>query len=152
MRKQVKVILPENIEKLGKKWEIKGVKPGFYRNCSWLREKVWLYNPQNCQRMEKRKKQEKTAALLKEEKAQEVYQKINNLQLEFTLKKDNNNKVFGSIRAEDILNDLKQQGFQLEKKQLLDFAPLNNLGDDWLKIKLSENLTARVKIIINASE
>lgn len=40
MSKQVKIILPENIEKLGKKWDIKGVKAGFYHNCTWLREKV----------------------------------------------------------------------------------------------------------------
>lgn len=148
MRKQVKIILPENIEKLGKKWEIKGIKPGFYRNCPWLKEKVWLYNPQNCQRMEKRKQQEKSAVLLKEKKAQEIYQKINNLQLKFILKRDNNDKVFGSVRAEDILDNLKQQGFQLEKKQLLDLVPLTSLGDNWLKVKLSENLIAQVKIII----
>ena len=47
---------------------------------------------------------------------------------------------------------MKNLGFQLEKKQLLDFAPLHNLGDNCLEIKLSENLTAQVKIIIIASE
>jgi len=80
--------------------------------------------------MEERKQQEKAAALLKEEKAQEIYQKINNLQIKFTLKRDNNDKVFGSIRAENILDNLKQQGFQLEKKQLLDFVPLSDLGSN----------------------
>jgi len=102
--------------------------------------------------MEKRKQQEHAAALLKEEKAKELYEKINNLSLSFTLKKDKNDKVSGSIRAEDILKEMKSLSFHLEKKQLLDFTPLNNLGDNWLKIKLSENLTAQVKIIINASE
>jgi ribosomal protein L9 len=47
---------------------------------------------------------------------------------------------------------MKNLSFHLEKKQLLDFVPLSDLGDNWLKIKLSENLTAQVKIIIIASE
>ncbi|CAJ0896436.1 4026_t:CDS:2 [Entrophospora sp. SA101] len=93
--------------------------------------------------MEKQKQQEHAAALLREEKAKELYEKINNLSLSFTLKKDKNDKVFGSIRTEDILKEMKNLGFQLEKKQLLDFVPLNNLGDNCLKIKLSENLTAQ---------
>lgn len=102
--------------------------------------------------MEEKKQQEQAAALLKEEKAQEIYQKINNLQLKFTLKKGNNDKVFGSIRAEDILDNLKRQNFQLEKKQLLDFVPLANLGDNLLKLKLSEKLTAQIRITITADE
>jgi len=103
--------------------------------------------------MERRKQQEHEAVLLREEKAKKLYEKINNLQLNFTLKKDDNNdKVFGSIRIEDVLDSLKQQGFQLEKNQLLDFAPLVNLGDNLLKIKLSKDLTAQIKIMINASK
>ena len=152
MSKQLEVILTEDIRNLGKKWEVKKIKAGFYRNHPRLRKRVWLYNQQNCQKMEKRKQQDHAAALLKEEKAKELYEKINNLSLSFTLKKDKNDKVFGSIRAEDILKEMKNLGFHLEKKQLLDFTPLNNLGDNWLKIKLSENLTAQVKIIIIASE
>ena len=152
MSKQLEVILTEDIRNLGKKWEVKKIQAGFYRNHPHLRKSVWLYNQQNCQKMEKRKQQEHAAALLKEEKAKELYEKINNLSLSFTLKKDKNDKVSGSIRAEDILKEMKSLSFHLEKKQLLDFTPLNNLGDNWLKIKLSENLTAQVKIIINASE
>src|SRR4051812_35804503 len=101
--------------------------------------------------MENRKQQEEAAALLYEEKAKELYQKINNLQLNFTLKKDKD-KAFGSIRVEDILENLKQHGFQLEKKQFLDFVPLTNLGDNLLKIKLSKNLIAQIKVTINANQ
>lgn len=81
--------------------------------------------------MEKLKQQEQAAALLKAEKAQEIYQKINNnLQFKFTLRKDKHDKVLGSVRLEDILDELKIAGFPLKKKQLLDFTPLTNLGDN----------------------
>ncbi|KLL03452.1 MAG: 50S ribosomal protein L9 [Mycoplasmataceae bacterium CE_OT135] len=152
MKKQLEVILVEDIKNLGKKWEIKKVKTGFYRNHPHLKERVWLCDPQNCRRMEKRKQQEHAAALLREEKAKEIYEKINNLALSFTLKKDKNDKIFGSIRAEDILKEMKNRDFHLEKNQLLDFVHFNSLGDNWLKVKLSENLIAQVKITIIASE
>jgi large subunit ribosomal protein L9 len=155
MGKQLEVILTEDIKGLGKKWEVKKVNWGFYYNYlkDELKDKVWLNNEQNSKEMEKRKQQEHAAALLREEKAKELYEKINNLQLNFTLKKDHkdgNDKVFGSVRAEDILGSLKQQGFSLEKKQLLDFVPLTSLGDNLLKIKLSKDLTAQVKVTITA--
>ena len=68
----------------------------------------------------------------------------------FTLKKGENDQVFGSIRVEDILNEVKKLGFQLEKKQLLDFVPLSSLGDNEVKIRLGENLLAQIKITITA--
>jgi ribosomal protein L9 len=80
--------------------------------------------------MEKRKQQDHAAALLKEEKAKELYEKINNLSLSFALKKGKNDKVFGSIRAEDVIKEMKNLSFHLEKKQLLDFVPLSDLGDN----------------------
>src|SRR4051812_25818130 len=105
MGKQLEVILAEDIKGLGKKWEVKKVKFGHYYHYlkEELRDKVWLNNEQNFQEMEKRKQQEHANALLREEKAKELYEKINNLQFNFTLKKDNNGRVFGSIRIEDVL-------------------------------------------------
>ncbi|RHZ36998.1 50S ribosomal protein L9 [endosymbiont GvMRE of Glomus versiforme] len=154
MSKKLEVILTEDIKNLGKKWEVKKVRFGYYYHYlkDELKEKIWLYNPQNRQIMEKRKQQEHSVSLLREEKAKELYEKINNSTLSFSLKKDKNDKVFGSIRAEDILKEMKNQGFHLEKKHLLDFTPLTNLGDNLLKIKLSEKLIAQVKIIIIAGE
>jgi ribosomal protein L9 len=80
--------------------------------------------------MEKVKEQEKAAALLKEAENKKIYQAINNQQFFFTLKKGEGDQIFGSVRAEDILNEVKKLGFQLEKKQLIDFTPLTNLGDN----------------------
>lgn len=60
--------------------------------------------------------------------------------------------MLGSVRLEDILNELKNAGFLLKKKQILDFTPLTNLGDNRVKIKLGENLIAQIKITITASE
>ena|SRR2546421_4246042 len=102
--------------------------------------------------MEKAQEQEKAAALLKEAENKKIYKVINNQHFCFTLKKGENDQIFGSVRAEDILDEVKKLGFQLKKKQLLDFTPLTGLGDNEVKIRLSENLLAQIKIIITAEK
>lgn len=151
MNKRVKVIFTGEIGSF-KKWDIKEIPLGFFRNHPLIKEKVWLYNEENYQAMEKTKEQEKTTALLKEVENKKIYQAINNQQFLFTLKKGENDQSFGSVRAEDILDKVKKLGFQLEKKQLLDFAPLTSLGDNWVRIRLSENLLAQIKITITAEK
>ena len=141
----MEVILTEDIDNLGKKWDIKKVRFGFYR---YIKEKVWLCNKENLQVREKAQEQEKATKLLKEEENKKIHKAINNQQFFFTLKKGENDQIFGSVRAEDILNEVKKLGFQLEKKQLLDFVPLAEAGDSWVKIRLSENLLAQIKITI----
>jgi len=151
MSKRVKVIFTEEIGSF-KKWDIKEIPFGFFRNHPSIKEKVWLYNKENCQAMEKVKEQEKAAVLLKEAENKKIHQAINNQQFFFTLKKGENNQIFGSVRAEDILTEIKKLGFQLEKKQLLDFSPLNSSGDSLVKIRLSENLLAQIKITITVKK
>jgi len=149
MNKKLEVILTENIDNLGQKWDIKKVPLGFYR---FIKQKVWLCNAENYKAMEKQKEQEKAASLLKEAENKKIHKVINNQHFFFTLKKGENDQIFGSIRVEDILSEVKKLGFQLEKKQLLDFAPLNSLGDSEVKIRLGENLIAQVKVTITAEK
>ena len=150
---KLQIILTEDFPNLGQKWEVKRIKVGFYRNHPHLKQKAWLYNSTNYQRAKKKQEAERIQALRKEENAQIVYQQINGLTLSFALKKGDKDQVFGSVRLEEILKELKSRGFSsLEKSQFLDFIPLNKLGDNWLKIRLSENLIASLKIAIIAEE
>jgi ribosomal protein L9 len=83
-----------------------------------------------------------------EQKAQELYQKINNFTLTFALKKNEKNEPLGSVNFKEILQELESEGFQLKKSQLMDFHPLHNLGENTIKIKLSNKLIANLKIMI----
>jgi len=86
--------------------------------------------------------------LLLEEKAREIYEKINDFVLNFTLKKDEKGEPFGSVGFKEILQELEKSGFRLEKSQLLEFHPLNKLGENILRVKLSNNIIANLKIIV----
>jgi ribosomal protein L9 len=95
----------------------------------------------------KRAKEEKKNLLL-EEKAREIYEKINNFTLNFMLKKDEKGDLFGSVGFKEVLQELEKSGFHLEKNQLLGFHPINKLGENIVKLKLSNNLIADLKIVV----
>ena len=112
-------------------------------------QQVLLYNEKNNQQVEKWKQQKEKENLLAEERAQELYKKIHNFTLAFTLKKDERGEPFGSISLKEILAELEKSDFHLEKKQLLDFHPLNKLGENIVPVKLSNKLIANLRVIVN---
>ncbi|CAG8742458.1 8057_t:CDS:2, partial [Ambispora leptoticha] len=82
---------------------------------------------------EQQKAKQAQLDLILEAKAQEIYDKINGLSLNFSLKKNEKGEPLGSVGFKEILSELEKSGFQLEKKQLPDFRPLHKLGENMIK-------------------
>ncbi|CAG8476631.1 876_t:CDS:2 [Ambispora leptoticha] len=61
---------------------------------------------------------------------QELYKKVNNFILTFTLKKNEKGEPFGSIGFKEISQELEKAGIHLEKSHLMDFHSLNKLGEN----------------------
>ncbi|CAI2161608.1 15269_t:CDS:2 [Funneliformis geosporum] len=84
--------------------------------------------------------------VLAEEKAQELYKRVNNFTLNFTLKKNEKGEPFGSVGFKEISQELEKVGIHLEKSHLVDFHSLNKLGENGLQVKLSKIITLRGKL------
>lgn len=147
MKKLEKVIFL-NKEKWGDKFEIKELRRGFVVNYLVLRNKVLLANEKNLLWLEQQKIQKQQADLVLEEEAKKLYEKVNNFSLSFILKKDDKGQPFGSVNFKEILDELAKSDFVFEKNHLLDFHPLNKLGENIVKIKLSNKFIADLKIKI----
>jgi ribosomal protein L9 len=98
--------------------------------------------------LEKQKAKQVQEELILEAKAREIYERLNNFSLSFTLKKGEKGEPFGSVGFKEILEELTKTDFRLEKSQLVDFHPLNKLGEHTVLVKLSSKLTANLKIIV----
>ena len=64
------------------------------------------------------------------------------------MKKDEKGEPFGSVGFKEILQELEKSEFYLEKNQLLEFHPLNKWGENIVRVKLSNNLVANLKIMV----
>jgi len=145
MKKWEKIIILD--EKLGKKFEVKELRRGFV-NFLLPQSKVLIYNKKNLFWIEKQKWIQENNKKVLEEKARELYQKINGLTFNFSLKKDEKGEVFGSVGIKEVLQELEKSGFLLKKSQLLEFHSLNKLGENLVRVKLSSEIIANLKIII----
>lgn len=121
---------------------------GFVVNYLLPRNKILLANEKNLSWLEQQKAQKQKADLILEEETKKLYEKINNFSLSFFLKKDDKGQPFGSVNFKEILDELAKSDFIFEKNQLLDFHPINKLGENTVKIKLSNKFVADLKIEI----
>jgi len=147
MKKTEKVILLHKSQ-WGKKYEIKEFPRGFILNYLLPQKQILLANEKNLSWLEQQKQKQVQTDLALEEKTQEIYDKINNLSFSFVLKKDEKGEPFGSVGFKEIQTELEKVNFHCEKSQLLEFKPLNKIGENIIKIKLSNKLTANLTIII----
>lgn len=78
----------------------------------------------------------------------EIAKKIETLNLSFFLQKDDSGHPFGSIGSKEIIEELKKNNLDLEKEQLWKFKPLKALGESLVDVKLSGEISAKLKVTI----
>jgi large subunit ribosomal protein L9 len=141
-----KVILQEDIEKLGHRGDIVVVKPGYARNFLLPRKLAIEATQGNMKALERIRTSlaKKTATEL--EAAQKQAALINGVELRFTRKTGENDQMFGSVTSADIAEGLATQGFKIDKRQVQLADPLKALGEYPVTIKVFRDVTAQVKV------
>ena len=145
----MKVILLEDIEKLGKKYEIKEVADGYARNFLIPKNLVKLATKENMQWLEEQKNliTQKSEEELKE--FQEVASKVDGLEVAVPVKIGAEGQLFESVTGQKISDKLKELGFEIKKNQIEMKEPIKELGEFPIKIKFEHNLEAEIKIIVS---
>ncbi|NLA08285.1 MAG: 50S ribosomal protein L9 [Parcubacteria group bacterium] len=145
----MKIILLENIPKLGKKYEIKEVSEGYAVNFLIPKKLAAVATPAKIEEIQNIKKQEELKKQKEEQQLKELAQKIKFIKLEFKLKTDKNGKTFGSINKEDIIKKLNdQEKIKLDEKQIILNEHIKKIGEYKIKIKFNFEIEAELKIII----
>lgn len=143
----MKVILLKDIENLGKRGDIKNVSDGYARNFLIRNRLADILTPQLQKASElERDKQDRVAAMLKEN-LKLLKEKIQNSNLVFEIKIGESGRAYGSITPLKIINELKKQGINLKKEQIL-IKPIKILGNSKIKIKLHPDIEAYLNILV----
>lgn len=144
----MRVILLEDIERLGKKHDIKEVKNGYARNFLIAKG---LAKPATKEALEWLGLQKEIEAKKAEEelkKAQEIASAIDGQEIIIPVKTGEEDQLFESITAQRISEKLKELGFDVKKGQIGLIEPIKELGEFPIKIKFEHNLEAEIKIIV----
>ena len=149
----MKVILLENLIKIGSIGDIIDVKRGFARNYLISSKKALYASKENIKEVEKIKKELNKKDHEKKDAAKTIYEKIN--KKEYLVKKlsTENNELYGSVKPTEISKlileldklEIKPSMIQLEKE-------IKSLGNFKVKVNLHSDVQAELNIKVEQLE
>ena len=147
----MKVILLADIKNVGKKDEILNANDGYARNYLFPKKLAVEATPDNLKMLKDKKDSEAHKKELDKQKAKEMAEKINKIELNLKVKAGENGKIFGGITAKEISEELKKQNnIDVDKKKVLLSETIKTLGRFSVDIKLYEGIVAKLALTIQA--
>ena len=143
----MKVILLENLAKIGSIGEIIDVKRGFARNYLILNKKALYASKENIKEVEKIKTELNKKDQEKKKNAKQIYESLKNKVYEVKKLTTENKDLYGTIKPTEISKIINQSDKIDVKPSLIQ--PLNeikSLGIFKVKINLHSEVQAEIKI------
>ncbi|MBT3475574.1 50S ribosomal protein L9 [bacterium] len=141
----MKVILVEDIKKLGKTGDVIDVKDGQARNHLIPNNLAIEANKKNLNALNTRNQSIQRNDLQNKQSALEVSDKLEKELVIFKVK-ENSGKLFGSITTLSIHEKLAKLGYKIDKRNIELKKPINTLGDFKVRIKLYNEVFCNVSI------
>ena len=141
----MKVILLADVKKVGKKGELVEVSDGYGRNFLIRQGLAVAASSKSLDvlKQENAKEAEKQAELKKE--AEALKAELENTEIVFKVKAKDG-KVSGSVSTKRIEEELAKKGYKIDKRKIIDAAPLSSLGYNIVKVELYKNVIASFKV------
>ena len=149
----MKVILLENLRKIGSIGDVIDVKRGFARNYLIANKKALHASKENIQEVEKIKIQLGKKDQEKMKEAKKIFEKIN--KKKFTIKKlsTENNELYGSVKPTEISKIiLENENLEIKPSMMQLSKEIKSLGDFKVKIDLHSEIQAVIDIKVIAEE
>lgn len=148
----MKVILKQDVEKLGRRGDVVNVAPGFGRNYLIPRKMALAVTPTNVKTIEIERQALKKKLEIERKSFQSLVQKLNEVSLTFTRRAGDKDVIFGSVSAGDVKEALDGLGYDIDKKKILLDEPIKRLGNFTVPVKISTEDRAEVKIVVAREE
>jgi large subunit ribosomal protein L9 len=148
----MKVILLQDIENTGKKYEVKNVADGFAKNFLFPKK---MAQPATENALAWAATQREIASKAVEKELQAIQAKASSLdgrEFAISVKVGDKNQLFESITAQKIAERIKEDGFEIDKKQVTLAEHIKEPGEYQVKINFPHNLESEVKLIISSQE
>ncbi len=144
----MKVILIQDIDKLGNRGKVTEVKEGYARNFLIPKKLALAATPSNIKLYEIEKARFEKIEKQKMEGAKVLAGKIESVSLTIARKCGEEDKLFGSVTSADIQAALEEQGVVIDKRDISLEEPLKSLGVYNVPVKIHKDVSANVKILV----
>lgn len=142
----MEVILRQAVEKLGRPGDIVKVSAGYARNYLLPRGVAYEATPGNKKRIERERQRLEAAEESRRTSAQGLAEKMEQVSLTFSARVGDEGKLFGSVTTADIAQQLGEQGYSIEKRQIDLKEPIKALGVYRVPIRLHADVHPEIKV------
>jgi len=143
----MQVILLENIKKLGAIGEKVTVKDGYARNFLLKNKKALVANKKNTEYFEQQKSEINKKNEIEKNKANEVFQVLNNAELEIYKEAMENGQLYGAINIKEIVTLIKEQkNLDISAEKVETKGQLKNTGISKVLINLHAEVIATINL------
>ena len=149
----MKVILLENLKKIGSIGEIIDVKRGFARNFLIANKKALYASKENISQVQKIKTELAKKDDEKKQSAKKLSEKIN--KKEFKVKKlsTENNELYGSVKPTEIAKIIHEnENIEIKPSMIQPVQEIKSLGKFKVKIFLHSQVDAEITVIVESEE
>ncbi|PWT89972.1 MAG: 50S ribosomal protein L9 [Acidobacteria bacterium] len=143
----MKLILLEDVDKLGKRGAVVTVKDGYGRNFLLPRKLATHATEGNMKQVAVENKKVELKEAKDEKDASVVKSEIENISLTIPVKAGESDVLFGSVTSSDVAAALEKKGVTVDKRRI-ELEPIKRLGEYQVPIKLHKNVTAEIKVSV----
>lgn len=142
----MEVILRQTVEKLGNPGDVVKVSPGYARNYLIPRGIAVVATPGNKKQIELQRRRLEAAEEARRSAAQQQAGAFEQISLTFSARVGEEGKLFGSVTAADIVQQLEALGHHVEKRQVDLHEPIKALGVYRVPIRLHADVKPEIKV------
>jgi large subunit ribosomal protein L9 len=132
--------------------DMKEVKDGYARNYLFKNRLAVEATPANIKMLEKKLEEIKQREKNRVADAQKMAAQVSKVTVTMSKKAGETGKLYGAITSQELLDALKEQGVEIDKKQLELKEPLKELGTHDIKVHLYKEVRSSFKVVVNAEE
>ena len=149
----MKVILLENIKKIGSIGEIIDVKRGFARNYLISNKKALYASKDNILQVEKIKSDLSKKDNERKKQAKEILEKINKKEYQIKKLSTENNELYGSVKPTEISKLVYEiEKIEIKPSSIQPIKEIKSLGKFKVKISLHSEVDAEININVESAE
>jgi len=146
----MQVVLRQDVEKLGDAGSVVTVKNGYARNFLVPRKLAYVATPGALKRIEQEMKQLAKKMDIEKMELSQIAERISQLTVTIPMKVGEEEKLYGSVTAPMIAESLNNQGYAVDRRNIVIDDAIRTLGQHEIVIKFKHGVTANVKVNVVA--
>ena len=148
----MQLILTQDVPHLGKAGDLVTVRPGYGRNYLLPKGMAVQATSRNIRQLEHDKRVISSQVAKETAAAAQIAARLNGMTLQFERRVGEDDKMFGSVTARNIADQLEVARIQIDHRRIMLDEPVKALGKYEVDIKLKASVTARLKFWVVGKE